>query len=132
MKAKIFAALVGVVLITAGCVQTVSDTHTAAISFAQDRVEGRYPRSIDQVYQAAFTVINKNGTVITELIPHDTTNTVRSLQGKVNQCNVWVRVSAETDPKISSVVVEARTNWGDSNVDLAHELEKDIALQLAQ
>jgi len=132
MKAKIFAALVGVVLITAGCVQTVSDTHTAAISFAQDRVEGRYPRSIDQVYQAAFTVINKNGTVITELIPHDTTNTVRSLQGKVNQCNVWVRVSAETDPKISSVVVEARTKWGDSNVDLAHELEKDIALQLAQ
>ena len=132
MKAKIFAALVGVVLITAGCVQTVSDTHTAAISFAQDRVEGRYPRSIDQVYQAAFTVINKNGTVITEFIPHDTTNTVRSLQGKVNQCNVWVRVSAETDPKISSVVVEARTKWGDSNVDLAHELEKDIALQLAQ
>ena len=132
MKAKIFAALVGVVLITAGCVQTVSDTHTAAISFAQDRVEGRYPRSIDQVYQAAFTVINKNGTVITEFIPHDTTNTVRSLQGKVNQCNVWVRVSEETDPKISSVVVEARTKWGDSNVDLAHELEKDIALQLAQ
>ena len=101
MKAKFFAALVGVAMVTAGCVQTVSDTHTAAISFAQDRVEGRYPRGIDQVYQAAFTVMTKNGVVITEFIPHDTTNTVRSLQGKVDQCNVWMRVSAEADPKIS-------------------------------
>ena len=130
MKKIIFAALAGMAIVTGGCVKTVSDTHTPAISFGKDRVPGRYERSIDQVYQAAFKVISNNGVVVTEYIPHDTTNNARSLQGKVNQCNVWVRVASEDDPKITSVVVEARTKWGNSNIELAHELEKEIALQL--
>ena len=132
MKTKYFAALVGITMVTAGCVSTVTDTHTATmVPFGQDSVEGRYPRSLDQVYQAAVTVVNNNGVVITEYIPHDTTNTVRSLQGKVDQCNVWMRVEA-IDPKTTSVVVEARTKWGNRNIDLVHELEKEIALQLAR
>jgi hypothetical protein len=131
MKTKFFAALVGIAIITAGCVKTVTDTHTATVSFGKDSVEGRYPRSLDQVYQAAITVVNNNGAVITEFIPHDTTNSVRSLQGKVDQCNVWVRVEA-IDPKITSIIVEARTKWGNKDIDLAHELEKEVALQLAR
>jgi len=118
-------------MVTAGCVKTVSDTHTATVSFGKDSVEGRYPRTMDQVYQAAVQVIQNNGAVITEFIPHDTTNTVRSLQGKVDQCNVWVRVEA-IDPRITSVVVEARTKWGNKDIDLAHELEKEVALQLTR
>ena len=132
MKMKIFAALVGTVIITGGCVKTVSDTHAPAVWFGKDRVPGRYERSIDQVYRAAFTVINNDGVIVTEYVPHDTSNNVRSLQGKVNQCNVWVRVASEEDPKITSIVVEARTKWGNSNIELAHELEKEIALQLSQ
>jgi len=131
MKTKIFAALVGITIISAGCVKTVSDTHTATVSFGKDSVEGRYERTMDQVYQAAVQVIQHNGAVLTEFIPHDTTNTVRSLQGKVDQCNVWMRVEA-IDPKTTSVVVEARTKWGNRNIDLVHELEKEIALQLAR
>ena len=43
--------------------------------------------------------------LLTEFIPHDTTNTVRSLQGKVNEKNVWIRVEA-VDPKpITEVTV---------------------------
>jgi len=132
MKTKYFAALVGITLVTAGCVSTVTDTHTATmVPFGRDRVEGRYQRPVDQVYQASVQVIQNNGTVITEFIPHDTTNTVRSLQGKANQCDVWLRVEA-VDPQITQVTVEARTKWGGSNIDLAHELEKEIALQLAR
>jgi hypothetical protein len=130
MKKIIFAALVGMAVITGGCVKTVSDTRTPAVWFGKDRVEGRYERSIDQVYRAAFTVIGNNGVVVTEYIPHDTSGNARSLQGKVDQCNVWVRVASEDDPKITSIVVEARTKWGNSNIELAHQLEKDIALQL--
>jgi hypothetical protein len=130
MNKIIFAALVGTALITGGCVKTVSDTHAPAVWFGKDRVEGRYERGIDQVYRAAFTVIGKNGVVVTEYIPHDTSNGVRSLMGKVNDCKVWVRVASEDDPKITSIVVEARTKWGNSNIELAHELEKEIALQL--
>ena len=131
MKTKIFAVLVGIAIVTAGCVKTVSDTHTATVSFGKDSVEGRYPRSLDQVYQAAVTVVNNNGAVVTEFIPHDTTNVVRSLQGKVDQSDVWMRVEA-IDPRITSITVEARTKWGNKDIDLAHELEKEVALQLAR
>jgi hypothetical protein len=85
---------------------------------------------VDQVYQASVAVINQNGVIVTEYIPHDTTNSVRSLLGKVNQGKVWIRVEA-VDPKITQVTVQARTQYGVSDLDVAHELEKEIALQLA-
>ena len=131
MKTKMFAAFVGIAMVTTGCVKTVSGTHAPAVSFGQDRLEGRYARSVDQVYQAAMAVMNNNGVVLTEFIPHNTTNMVRSLQGKVNQRNVWIRVQA-VDPRVTEVDVQARTTWGRRDLDLVHELEKQIALKLAQ
>jgi hypothetical protein len=44
---------------------------------------------------------------------------------------VWVRVEA-VDPQITQITVEARTKWGNQNLDLAHEFEKEVALQLAR
>jgi hypothetical protein len=134
MKIKFFAAfagLTGLVIIATGCISTVSDTKTVAISFAQDNVTGRYQRSVEQVYNASVAVIQHNGVLLTEFIPHDTTNTVRSLQGKVNERNVWIRVES-VDPQITAVTVQARSTWGNSDIDLAHELEKEVALQLAR
>jgi len=129
MKAKVFAAVVGMAIINAGCVKTVTDTHTATVSFGKDRVEQRFERTLDQVYQAAIHVVQQDGTVVTEYVPHDTTNVVRSFMGKVDQCNVWVRVEA-VDPKITSIIVETRTKWGNKNIDLAAQLNTEIALQL--
>jgi hypothetical protein len=131
MKKIFFAALAGAAIVTAGCVSTVSDTHSPALTWSKDKVQGRYQRSVDQVYQASVAVIQNNGVLLTEFIPHDSTNTVRSLQGKVNEKNVWIRVEA-VDPQITEVTVQARSSWGVSDVDLAHELEKEIALQLAR
>ena len=130
MKTNFFAALAGIAIVTAGCVSTVSGTKTAAIPFTKDTVQGRYQRSVDQVYQASLAVIANNGVLITEFIPHDTTNTVRALQAKVNQQNVWIKVEA-VNPQITSVAVQARTKMGASDIDLAHQLEKEIALKLA-
>jgi len=130
MKTKIFAAVVGMAIITAGCVKTVSDTHTATVSFGKDNVEQRFQRSLDQVYQAAIRVVQNDGTVVTEYIPHDTTNAVRSFLGQVDQCKVWVRVEA-VDSNITSVIVQTRTNtWHNKNIDLAAQLSTEIALQL--
>jgi Protein of unknown function (DUF3568) len=131
MKMKILALLFGAAILTTGCIRTVSGTHSAAVPFENDRVEGRYNRTVDQVYHAAIQVVQNNGVVLTEYIPHDTTNTVRSFQGKVNQRNVWVRVQA-VDPSITQVTVEARSTMGASDIELAHTLEKEIALQLAR
>ena len=132
MKTKIFAAFIGLTIVATGCISTVSGTKTAAVPLEKDRVEGRYQRSVDQVYQAAVQVVQNNGVIVTEFIPHDTVNTVRSLQGKVGQRDIWVRVEAVDPRPITSVTVETRTKWGNKDIDLAHELEKEIALQLAR
>ena len=87
--------------------------------------------SMDQVYTAAVAVIQNNGVVLTEYIPHDTTNSVRSLSGKVNQRNVWVRVES-IDPRITQVTVQARSTWGVSDVALSSELVTEVALQLSR
>jgi len=133
MKKKIVMAFLGVAIIATvsiGCIKTVGGTRTGAVPFQKDRVEGRYQRSVDQVYHAAVQVVQNDGVMVTEFIPHDTTNSVRALQGKVNQRNVWVRVAA-VDPQVTQVTVQARTKWGNRDVDLAHQLEKEIALKLA-
>jgi len=136
MKLKIFAAVAGTVTAVSaltGCVSTVSDTKSFGFPIAQDKVEGRYNRSVDQVYGAAVAVVKNNGAIVTEFIPHNTTNEVRSLEARVNQQEVWVRVSAVDPMKpITSILVQARTKGGMANIDLAHELEKEVALELAR
>lgn len=130
MKIKIFAGLaMGLMLATTGCVNTVSDTQTSGFHMP-DKMVSRYQRPIDQVYGAAIQVINNNGVVLTEYIPHDTTNTVRSVMGKVNQEKVWIRVEA-VDPQITEVTVQARTSVGGDTQEAA-EIDKEIALQLAR
>ena len=131
MKKKIFAALAGAAAVVAvtGCVHTVTDTSTFAVSYGKDSVAGRYQRSMDQVYQASVAVIQNNGVLLTEYVPHDNTNAVRSLQGRVNDRKVWIRVE-QVEPRVSQVDVEARTKWGRVDLDLVHELEKEIALKL--
>jgi hypothetical protein len=131
MKNLFLGALAGIVIVAAGCVSTVSGTHSPAVTWSRDSVQGRYERTLDQVYQASVQVILHNGVLLTEYIPHDNTNAVRSLSGKVNDLNVWIRVEA-VDPNITEVTVQARSSWGVSDVDLPHELEKEIALQLAR
>ncbi|HEX3628805.1 MAG TPA: DUF3568 family protein [Verrucomicrobiae bacterium] len=131
MKTKIFAALagVGIAIVTAGCVSTVSDTHAPGI-YSADTVVGRYQRPFDDVYNAAVQVVTHDGTMLTEYMPHDTTNTVRSLEGKINGEKVWVRVEA-VDPQITQVTVQARTTMAGDTQE-AHEIDKEIALQLAR
>jgi hypothetical protein len=133
MKMKILMASIGIALVATGCVSTVSDTKTMGLPLVRDSVQGRYQRSLDDVYRAAVTVVNNNGVVVTEFIPHDSTNAVRSLMGKLNQGKVWVRVEA-VDPQapVTAVTVQARTRYGNADLDAAHELEKEIALQLAR
>jgi hypothetical protein len=133
MKTKIFAAFAALALAAAGCVTTVSDTKVAGNPIGRDAVSGAYQRSVDEVYAAAVKVINTDGTLLTEYIPHDTTNTARSFVGRVSDNKVWMRVEAVTvSPPLTSITVEARTKWGNQDLDMAHELEKEVALQLSR
>lgn len=130
MKKIIFALLATATIVSTGCVKTMSDTNTFATTWGKDSVAGRYQRTPDQVYSAAMAVIRDNGVLLQEYIPHDSTNAVRSIYGKVNDRKVWVRVEA-VDMKTAQVDVQARTKWGTRDLDLVHQLEKEIALKLA-
>ena len=133
MKTKLFAALAALTFVAAGCITTVSDTKVAGNPVGRDAVSGAYQRSLDEVYAAAVKVINTDGTLLTEYIPHDTTNTVRAFKGRVNDNTVWMRVQAVTvEPPLSEITVGARTKWGNQDLDMAHQLEKEVALQLAK
>jgi hypothetical protein len=130
MKTRIFAAFtaLGIAFFTAGCVHTVTDSHTAGFHMP-DKVVSRYQRSVDEVYGAAISVINNNGVLISEYIPHDTTNAVRALEAKVDKEQVFIRVEA-IDPQITQITIQARTSVG-GDEDKARELDKEILLKLS-
>ena len=125
-------AIIGIAgLIGTGCVPTVAGGNTFGVPFIKDAVEGHYERPLDQVYDAAKEVVKFNGTLVSESILHTETNMVKTVEGKVNQRSVWVRVEA-MDPKVTGVAVQTRTKGGASDLDLAHEIEKQIALKLVR
>lgn len=123
---------VAVLLVLVGCVSTVNERTTAGVPFVKDKVEGRYERSVDECFTAAKEVVRDLGTVVNEAILYNQTNNivgVKTVQGKINQRNVWVRIEP-VDTKVTSVRVQTRTPGGSSDLDLAHEIEKRIALKL--
>jgi hypothetical protein len=125
---KIFAVLCGAALV-AGCVSTVNQRTTPGMPFIKDRIEARYERPVEPIFQAAKEVINANGVLVNESTLYNQTNTVKTLEGKVNQRSVWIRIEP-VDTKVTQVTVQTRTSGGGSDIDLAAELDKQIALKL--
>ncbi len=132
MKTKFFATLAGAAILLGlpACVSTVTDQHTAGVPLLKDSFENRYERTVDQAFDAAKAVISNSGVLNSESILHNQTNLVKTLEGKVNQRSVWVRVQ-EIDPKVTSVTVQTRTPGGAPDMDLAHQVATDIGVKLA-
>lgn len=133
MKSKFFAALMGMAVLTAGCVDTVTGERTVGIPFVKDKVESRYNVPADRVFDAAKQVIREDGTLTHEGTLYNQTNSMgsvaRTIQGKVNERTVWVAVAQE-DPKVSNVTVQTRTVGGTTDMDLARQIDKQILLKL--
>jgi hypothetical protein len=131
MKTKIFAALAGTVILLglSACVSTVTDQHTPGVPLLKDSFENRYERTVDQAFEATKAVISNSGVLNSESILHNQTNLVKTIEGKVNQRSVWVRIEG-IDPKVTSVTVQTRTPGGAPDMDLAHQLATEIAVKL--
>jgi hypothetical protein len=129
MKRKLFALFLvaGMAGVMTGCVETVDGRSQAGVPFVKDKVEGRYEVPVGQVFEAAKKVLAFNGTLTSE-------NTINhSLEAKVNQESVWVRVEEVDAAKpVTHVIVQSRTKAGGTDLDLAHEIEKQIALNLVR
>lgn len=138
MKIKLLAVVAGIACLAVlgtGCVSTVSGGSTVGVPFTKDRIEARYQRPLDDVYDAAKQVIQNKGVLVNETILHGQTNAVnnivKTIEGHVNQSTVWVRV-AQVEPKVTDVTVQARTVNGGSDIDLAAQIDKQIALNLVR
>ncbi|MBA4150003.1 MAG: hypothetical protein H0X66_17975 [Verrucomicrobia bacterium] len=124
---KIFAlvAALSLPLFFTGCVKTADGHMKAGVPLSKDKIVSRYQRSVPQIIAATRVVLARNGQI-------EADNTVgNSLHARINTRNVWVNVSeVPEDPQVSEVVVQARTKMG-GDVDLASEISKQIAIQLA-
>lgn len=131
MKVKMCVAFFGALWLVSGCVNTVNDRSTFGVPGIKDSIEGRYERSPEAILRAAKEVVSSMGVLNNEGIIYGSPSTVRTVEGKVNQRSVWIRIEP-VDSKITRVVVETRTRGGGSDIDLAHQIEKEIALKLVR
>ena len=130
MKMKLLAALFAGLLATAGCVDTVTGRKTAGVPFIKDRFESLYKAPPEVVFGAVKQVIREDGVLTSEGTTYAPNNEAKVVQGRVNERTVWVRIAA-VDPQITSVTVQTRTSGGGSDLDLADQIDKEIAVKLA-
>jgi hypothetical protein len=109
----------------------VNERTAGGVPFVKDKIESRYSRPPEQIVQAAKQVILANGSLVNEETIYGATNQVRTLQGKVTDRNVWIRVEP-VDPTVTKVIVQTRTPGGLSDIDLTAQIDKEIALKLVR
>ena len=131
MKMKLLAGLLGAVILVAGCVSTASGGKTAAVPFTKDKFVSRYKVAPEIVIQAAKEVVKNDGVVTNEGINYAGTNEVKYVQGKVNEAKVWVSVSV-VEKDLTEVIVQVRRGSGGSDLALANQINKEIAIKLAK
>ena len=127
MKTKLFA-VVGLACLAAlltGCIATVDGHTRAAVPFRKDKISSKYEFPVAKVFAAAKEVLKINGVLESE-------NTLNhSYVARVNERAVYVLVE-EIQPTVAQITVQVRTKLGGPDIDLAAELDKQIALQLSQ
>jgi hypothetical protein len=128
-KIVVVAVLAVAVAAGAGCFKTQEGRYSAGVPFSKDTIESRYERPADQVFEAAKATLDFNGALLTEGSTAVGNTAARTLTGKVNKRSLWIRVD-EVEPRVTRVQVQARKGGGRGDVDLASEIDKQIALRL--
>ncbi len=107
-----------------GCVSTVDGRREAGNPLVKDRIVRVYERPVMQCWAAAKDVLNANGTVFSEDVMQST------VSGHVDTKTVRAKVES-IEANTTRVTVQVRTKAGNSDLDLAGEIDKQIALRLA-
>ena len=107
-----------------GCVNTVDGKSQLGVPLMKDKNIARYERSSSQVWAAAKDVLIFNG----KLIREDVLQNV--LEAQVDTRTVWMQVDG-TDPKVTRLVTQVRSNGGGSDRVLGAHLDKLVAVRLA-
>lgn len=110
-------------LLGSGCISNLEGDKQPGVPFKKDKISSRYERPMAPVFSAAREALAMYGTLIGE----DTIKQV--LEAKVNQRSVWVKVTEE-EPNLTLVQTQVRTKAGGTDIELAAEIDKQIALRL--
>jgi hypothetical protein len=129
MKKIAFAILAGVALGVAGCASNVAEPTPGSMSGYRDRVERRFDRPLNVVFEASKRALNTYGIITAESAFSAATNQVRTLSGTVNRSKVWMRIEGAA-PSATLVTVQMRAALGGSDLTMANELQNRIALEL--
>lgn len=116
-------ACLALVVVQTGCVNTVDNRSRWGVPFKKDKIVSLYERSTTEVFRSAKEVLSENGTLRRE----DTINLI--LEAKVNNRIVYMRVE-EHDASVTRITTQVRTKGGGADIDLASELDKQVALKL--
>ena len=106
-----------------GCYPAVDGRRAVGMPFVKDTIEARYERSPMEIWKTAKDVIAYNGQLYSEDVLKNT------LEGAVNTRTVWVRVEP-LDDRVTRVIVQSRTRGGAPDLEMAGEVDKQIALKL--
>jgi hypothetical protein len=117
------AALAATFALGTGCVGTVDGRSRAGVPFKKDKIVSKYERPAPQIIESTRKVLSTLGTITSD----DIANNV--VTASVNTRIVYVKVT-QLDDKVSEVVTQVRTKSGGSDIDLAAEVDKQIALGL--
>jgi len=113
-----------VLALFSGCVSTETGHSTAGVHLTADKIVSRYEKPVPLLANATRLVLQHNGQLLEDNVVNNT------FRAKVNQHNVWVKVEdLDGSGRITVVTVQARGPVG-SDITLAAELSKQIALQL--
>ena len=107
-----------------GCVSTVDGRKEAGNPLVKNRIVRVYERPVMQCWAAAKDVLNANGTLFSEDVMQST------VSARVDTKTVRVKVES-IEPSMTRVTIQVRTKAGNSDLDLAGEIDKQIALRLA-
>ncbi len=110
-------------ILATGCIKNQAGDLKYGVPLLKDKIVSRYERPVQPIFDAAKEVLANLGTMVRE----DRINNV--LEAKVDNRSVWLRVDAE-EGGVSRVTTQVRTKSGGRDIDLAAEVDKQIALKL--
>jgi len=126
MKRNLALIVAGIVFVPmfTGCVGTIDGRSQVGVPLVNDRIQATYERAPQELWTAAKDVIAYNGVLTSEDVLKAT------LEGAVDARKVLVKVEP-VDSKVTRLIVQVRTKTGGTDVGLAAEIDKQIALRLA-
>jgi hypothetical protein len=119
MKFGLPLLLIGCCLFAFTACYTTPEGRLRAGVPGKDTIVSRYEAPYQIVYEAAKAVLIENGTLLND------DRVTQVLRGRIDTNTIWIALD-DTEPRLTTVTVQARGSGGGANVEMASEVDKLI------